>query len=62
MYWPGTNIIKSKGNAFSWQGKGSQFLKELKKSSDSTQNARPNGVTQGKAFTIYSKAVPKDKT
>lgn len=25
-YWPGTNIVKSKGNAFDWHGRSSQIM------------------------------------
>ena len=27
-YWPGTNIVKSRANAFNWQGKESEILKQ----------------------------------
>lgn len=55
-YWPGTNIVKSQGNAFtSWKTSPSHVFqtKEWKQA----EAARRAASTQaGKPFTIYSRA------
>lgn len=48
-YWPGTDVVKSRNNAFEWQGQPSHL----------TRRGAPNisnSVTPGRAFTIYSRA------
>lgn len=57
-YWPGTKIVKSKGNAFDWR-KGEDSIasaKEFTKSLKSTQANTGNGTNKRRVFTIYSKA------
>lgn len=60
-YWPGTTIIKSKGNAFNWQGSVSQIAahKSFKQSQSSALINAGNGTDVKKQFTIYSKAQAK---
>jgi hypothetical protein len=29
IYWPGTNVIKSRSNAFDWRGHSSEIMKQL---------------------------------
>lgn len=58
-YWPGTNIPKSSGNAFtSWKHGGSSITtsKEWRMSQASTQQLAGTGTDPRKQFTIYSKA------
>ena len=58
IYWPGTKIVKSHGNAFDWQQKPSDVLS----SHDwrSAESARRQAIINPrKPFTIYSKAKPK---
>ena len=58
-YWPGTNIVKSQGNAFtSWKYGGSSITtsKEWRMSQASTQQLAGTGTDPRKQFTIYSKA------
>lgn len=60
IYWPGTNIIKSQGNAFTaWKGSASLVSrsKEWKQSQLSTQQMSGAGTDKRRQFTIYSKAV-----
>lgn len=48
-YWPGTKIVKSKNNAFSWKNKSSDVVKQL----------HPNvykSIKNHNPFTTYSKA------
>ena len=58
QYWPGTNIPKSKGNAFDWRATNSQITntKEFKLSQHSTLVNAGNGTEKKRTFTIYSKA------
>jgi len=62
IYWPGTNIVKSRGNAFDWRSsRDSSVLqdKEWKQSATGTRNAvRYGDVTKSTSFTVYSKARP----
>lgn len=54
-YWPGTDIPKSKNNAFDWQKKPSEILS----SHDwkSAESARRQTVTNPRrSFTVFSKA------
>ncbi len=51
-YWPDTNIVKSKNNAFDWQGQPSR-LAVLLKPQQQQVNLPPHTTRN---FTIYSKA------
>lgn len=58
-HWPGTNIVKSHGNAFDWR-RGHQSSvtqdKEWKQSATGTRNAvRYGDTTKSTSFTVYSK-------
>ena len=58
-YWPGTNIPKSQGNAFTeWKKGRSQITnsKQWKMSEASTLQNAGSGTAKNKQFTIYSKA------
>ena len=60
-YWPGTNIIKSQGNAFDWR-KGTSVVtndKEIKLSNISKIKMAGAGSDPKRSFTIYSKAKAK---
>jgi len=50
-FWPGTKIIKSRGNAFDWRNQESQLAKDYAFNRQSTAPTQ-----QGRSFTIYSKA------
>jgi len=56
VYWPGSNIVKSKNNAFDWKAKSSVLTdsKEWKQSLAGAYNAS----LKKSSFTIYSKAKP----
>lgn len=59
IYWPGTKIVKSKGNAFCWRDRvESQILKDksFKQSETSKKNSAGTGTDPKKQFTIYSRA------
>jgi len=57
-YWPGTKIIKSRGNAFDWRQKSSEVLSSHEwKSSESAR--RQSALNPNRSFTVYSKAKPK---
>ena len=59
IYWPGTKIVKSKGNAFCWRDKvESEILsqKSFKQSEISKRNSAGTGTNPKKQFTIYSRA------
>lgn len=60
-YWPGTNIPKSKGNAFDWRSSVSQITnnKSFKNSQASTILMAGTGTDPKKQFTIYSRAQAK---
>lgn len=60
IYWPGTNIIKSHGNAFDWRSYSSKITAttEWKQSQISSQRMAGTGSDKKKQFTIYSKARP----
>jgi len=60
LYWPGTKIIKSRGNAFDWRKDHSEILndKDFLFSARSKQNAAGSGSDKRKQFTIYSRARP----
>lgn len=60
-YWPGTNIPKSKGNAFDWRSATSNFTntKEFKMSQASTIQMAGKGTEPKRQFTIYSRAGTK---
>lgn len=59
-YWPGTNIIKSNGNAFtSWKAGNPSVILKDKTINASNQFKKINadaGSDPRRAFTIYSKA------
>jgi hypothetical protein len=57
-YWPGTEIPKSRNNAFDWRLKPSEVTsdKEFKASVAAKRNTK---MQKSRQFTVYSKAVPK---
>ena len=61
-YWPGTNIPKSNGNAFTYWKSGAPSRitssKEWKMSQASALQNAGSGMAKNKQFTIYSKARP----
>lgn len=57
-YWPGTKIIKSQGNAFNWQGKGSMVISDPKIRMSGATKKQMATTEHKKSFTIYSKARP----
>lgn len=58
IYWPGTKIPKSQGNAFDWRSSASKIAsdKEFLASQHSSLISAGNGADSRKVFTIYSKA------
>ncbi len=43
IYWPGTNIVKSRGNAFDWRGEKSELVKrKVLAPRTVVVNAKPN--------------------
>lgn len=58
IYWPGTKIIKSQGNAFDWRSYSSKITSttEWKQSQISSQRMAGTGTDKKKQFTIYSRA------
>jgi hypothetical protein len=62
IYWPGTKIVKSRGNAFDWQSEPSSQIannKSFVASARAKRNSSGNGTDPRKQFTIYSKAQAK---
>ena len=62
IYWPGTNIPKSQGNAFTeWKQQRSRITTstEWRMSQASTIHNAGAGTDPKKQFTIYSKAKSK---
>jgi hypothetical protein len=58
IYWPGTKIVKSRGNAFDWRQEPSAVLSSHDwKSSESAR--RQSVLHPGRSFTVYSKAKAK---
>ena len=55
-YWPGTKIVKSRGNAFDWQGKCSEIVSDPKIRMSNATKKQMATVAHKKSFTIYSKA------
>lgn len=56
-YWPGTNIVKSKNNAFDWRNQTSRVIdRNLMNSQQATLTNTGNGTDKSRAFTIYSRA------
>lgn len=57
-YWPGTNIIKSHGNAFNWRNCKSEVLNDpiIKASNSAKKKSTQKTVEPKQSFTIYSKA------
>ena len=56
-YWPGTNIVKSKNNAFDWRNQTSRVIdRDLMNSQQATLTNTGNGAHKSRAFTIYSRA------
>ena len=56
-YWPGTNIVKSKNNAFDWRSRPSRLVdRDLLNSQQATLTNTGNGAHKSRAFTIYSRA------
>jgi hypothetical protein len=58
IYWPGTSIVKSHGNAFDWRNYGSTILrdKRFQQSETAKKNSAGTGTDTRKQFTIYSRA------
>jgi hypothetical protein len=42
IYWPGSNVIKSQGNAFNWHGKHSQIMQH--QDMKNTNNAKLQAI------------------
>jgi hypothetical protein len=62
IYWPGTKIVKSRGNAFDWQSDPRSEIvnnQSFVASARAKRNSRGSGTDPRKQFTIYSKAHPK---
>ena len=57
-YWPGTNIVKSYGNAFDWRKERSKITNtsEFRISQHSMIVNAGNGTNKKRQFTIYSQA------
>lgn len=57
-YWPGTNIPKSRGNAFDWHGNTSRLLEDpiIRASNSSKLQKTAASSDPKRTFTIYSKA------
>lgn len=59
IHWPGTNIVKSRGNAFDWRTKHESVVtqdREWKQSTTGARNAvRYGDTTKSTSFTVYSK-------
>lgn len=57
-YWPGTKIVKSRGNAFDWRGCSSRLLEDpaIRASNNSRLQMAGAGSDPKRTFTIYSKA------
>lgn len=57
-YWPGTNIPKSNGNAFTSWKTAEQISKESKTKQMRLSGVmtKPEDLSRKKSFTIYSKA------
>jgi hypothetical protein len=55
IYWPGTKIVKSYGNAFNWREEPSEVTstKEFKASVAAKRNTH---MQKSRQFTVYSKA------
>ena len=53
IYWPGSNIIKSNGNAFDWRGKVS--VMSDKKSLIAQKNATTEKAKQNRVDIIFAK-------
>lgn len=54
-YWPGTNIKKSKNNAFDWRG-GSKITNDVKfKQSYIGQKNVSNGIEKRQTIIVYSR-------
>lgn len=65
VYWPGTKIVKSRGNAFDWRNNtGSAILndKAFMHSEIAKKNSSGTGTDPRKQFTVYSKARVTKKT
>jgi hypothetical protein len=59
IYWPGTKIVKSRGNAFDWRNlKGSAVLgdRELKLSEIAKKNAGNNDLAKSRKFVVHGRA------
>ena len=64
-FWPGTNIVKSRGNAFDWGNYTAKSLTddpEWKFSAMAKQNSTGNGLDKRRNFTVYSKAQDRKST
>lgn len=55
-YWPGTNIPKSQGNAFDWQGQSSFVMTNIELVNINNARKALTRTYDSKPFTIYSKA------
>lgn len=55
-YWPGTKIVKSRGNAFDWKNKESSLLTDPHLRAVNAVLLQKAALESKKSFTIYSKA------
>lgn len=55
-YWPGTKIVKSKGNAFDWRGKESYVASDRSVRLSDVSKRKVADTSHKRSFTIYSKA------
>jgi len=61
-YWPGTKIVKSRGNAFDWRGRQSQLTQDRDLMATNSAHKQKFGTSAAtspephRAFTIYSRA------
>ena len=55
-YWPGTKIVKSRGNAFDWKNTNSNILNDPQLRAVNLLLKQKTELKSKKSFTIYSKA------
>ena len=57
QYWPGTNVPKSRGNAFDWKGNRSQIFQSRSFKNAQAAAKAAEGVTEkARSFTIHTRA------
>jgi len=55
-YWPGSNIVKSQGNAFDWQGKPQGIFTKAELASLETNVRQKIGLAVKPSIPTYSRA------